>query len=363
MGYAMSEKKALSRPTSRDVARLAGVSQTTVSFVLNEAANVSISEETRTRVRQAVVQLDYHPHDGARSLSRRASRAIGLAIPDADNPHYREIAAGVEQYAESKGYTMVLAITNFDIRRERQALAWLKQQRCDALIISSVHWAALREELRLLHRQGYPVTTLGLRDAPLDSVGPPSAVGERLIVEHLAALGHRHIGYIYGVFSQAAFHQRLAACLAAQRACGLPVVEAWVRRCGPTIENGYRETRALLDACAGAQRPTALIVVNDHLALGVLAALHQAGIAVPEEISVASFDNTPLAPYLIPSLTSVDHDARGMGQQAARLSIDRLTLLNGPPLHLDTSARLVARGSTGPAPPALHAWGEKEAPA
>jgi len=344
----MSEKKALSRPTSRDVARLAGVSQTTVSFVLNEAANVSISQETRTRVRAAVVQLDYHPHDGARSLSRRASRAIGLAIPDADNPHYREIAAGVEQYAESKGYTVVLAITNFDVRRERQALAWLKQQRCDAVIISSVHWADLREEMRLLRSQGHPVTTLGRRDAPLDSVGPPSAVGERLIVEHLAGLGHRHIGYIYGVFSQAAFHERLAACLAAQRACGLPVVEAWVRRCGPTVEDGYRETRALLD---------------DHLAIGVLAALHQAGIAVPEQISVASFDNTPLAPYLIPGLTSVDHDARGMGEQAARLSIDRLTLLHGPPLHLDTSARLVARGSTGPAPPAPRQWGEKEAPA
>jgi len=122
------------RPTSRDVARLAGVSQTTVSLVINEVPTVSITEETRSRVRSAVVQLDYHPHEGARSLSRKATRTIGVAIPDAGNPHYMEITEAIEAYAEARGYSIVLIVTNYDLACERRCLRWLKQQRVDALI-------------------------------------------------------------------------------------------------------------------------------------------------------------------------------------------------------------------------------------
>lgn len=337
------------RPTSRDVARLAGVSHTTVSFVVNDVPGVNISEETRARVHAAIAQLDYHPHEAARSLSRKATRDIGVVIPEAANPHYLEMMAGIRDHAEGEGYSIALSITDFDLRRERRCLGWLKQQRSDALIVSLAHGPTLLDEMRALRRQGYVITTLGFSDDTMDSVGTPVWEGERLLLKHLAALGHRRIGYIYGVYDHGGYQGRLEACLAIQRELGLPVVERWVRRCGPTRDDGYHATHALLTACPPNDRPTALVAVNDHLAVGVLAALHEAGVPVPGAMSVASFDNTHLARYTVPALTSVDQDARGMGERAARLTIDRLAAPERPIAHDGTRSRLIVRASTGSA--------------
>lgn len=337
------------QPTSRDVAELAGVSQTTVSLVINDAAHVVIPDETRARVRRAIAQLDYHPNEAARILGRRATRDIGVIVPEASNPHYLDIVAGVRAYAEGQGYGISLSITDFDLQRERRCLSWLKQQRSDALIVSLAHGPALLDELRALRRQGYAITTLGFSDETMDSVGTGGWTGERQLMEHLIALGHRRLGYIYGAFNHETYGDRLAACLNIQHELGLPVVEAWVRRCGPTQDEGYRETHALLAACPADDRLTALVVVNDYLAIGVLAALHEAGIAVPRAISVASFDNTYLSRYTTPALTTVDLGARVMGEQAARMTVERLSALDAPAIHWSTPTRLVARSSTGPA--------------
>jgi len=339
------------RPTSRDVARLAGVSHTTVSFVVNDVSTAGISEETRARVHAAIAQLDYHPHEAARSLGRQASRVITVAVPEANNAHHQETVAGVEGYARERGYSTVRSITNFDHDEEFRCLRWLKQRRTDALILSIAPGRALDDEIRSLRAQGHAITRLGTYEATVDSVRVKEAAGERHVLDHLVMLGHRRIGYIYGVVDHDALRGRLDTCLAIQRAHGLAVVEEWVCRCGPTLEDGYRATRALLAACAGATRPTALVVVNDLLASAVLGALFAEGIAVPTEMSVVSFDNTPLAAYMVPPLTSVDCEARLMGAQAARLTIERLDSLHQAPVHLETRARLIVRQSSGPALP------------
>ncbi len=344
------------RPTSRDVARLAGVSQTTVSLVINGVPGVNISEETRARVWAAVERIDYHPNEAARSLVLRATRAIGLAIPDASNPHYLEVAAAIEAAAEARGYHVLLALTNFDPRREERCFGWLKQRRIDALILcdsrifsSPDEFEHHESEISALCTQGYIITTLG-GHAVLDSVMPQETQGERLLVEHLAALGHRRIGYIYGVFDQAYLGGRLQACLAVQRELGLPVHERWVRRCGPARADAYAATASLLADHPDGDGPTALIVENDLLATAVLSALAAASVRVPEEISVGSFDNTAMAAYTVPPLTSVDPDPLGMGEQAAQLTIDRLAARQRPPVHLQTPVQLAVRASTGPAP-------------
>ena len=352
----MAKGAHLKWPTSRDVARLAGVSRTTVSLVINGVPSVSISEETRARVWAAVAEVDYHPNEAARSLVRRASRGIGLAIPDASNPHYLEVAAGIEAEAERHRHHLFLALTNFNPRYEQRCFEWLKQRRIDALILcdarifsSPDEYDRHEAEIGALCAQGYIITTLG-GHAVLDSVMPQETVGERLLVEHLASLGHRRIGYIYGVFNQDYCGERLQACLAVQRDLGLPVSEAWIRRCGPSRADAFAATVALLAECAGSERPTALIVENDLLATAVLAALAAASVRVPEEISVGSFDNTAMAAYTVPPLTSVDPDPRAMGEQAAQLTIERLAAPQRPPAHLQIPVRLAVRASTGPAP-------------
>jgi len=338
------------RPTSRDVARLASVSHTTVSFVVNNVPTASISEETRARVHAAIAQLDYHPHEAARNLGRQASRVITVAVPEAHNAHHQETVAGVEEYARERGYSIVRAITNFDHDEERRCLGWLKQRRTDGLILSITPGRALEDEIRALSARGHVITRLGTHDAMVDSVMVEEAAGECQVLDHLIGLGHRRIGYIYGVADHDALRGRLEMCLSCQREHGLPVVDEWVRRCGPTLAEGYGATRALLAACQGATHPSALVVVNDLLASAVLSALFAEGVAVPADMSVVSFDNTPLAAYMIPPLTSVDCEARSMGARAARLTIERLDAPQPLPVHLETRARLIARQSSGPAP-------------
>ncbi len=204
-----------------------------------------------------------------------------------------------------------------------------------------------------MHEHGYLVTNLSFRtsnmyDANIDSVVPEARVGEQLLLQHLCDLGHRRIGYIYGVANHEVLSDRLTILLEIQRDLGIPVVEEWIYRCGPTTIDGYHATLALLASCQGKERPSALIAVNDLLATGVLAALAHQGVRVPAEMSVASFDNAPLAPFTVPALTTVDYDARAMGEKAARLTLERLAAPDRPSIFVEMPAKLVVRSSTGP---------------
>ena len=345
----MSRPTRTKRPTSLDVARLAGVSHTTVSFVVNDVRSAGISQETRARVLEAIAQLDYHPHEAARNLRSKASHILGIAVPEY-NPHHLEIAAGVDRYAQAHGYQTSLSITDFTLEKELQCLQGLKQRRYDALILSPGTGSQVYDDLHLLARQGYPITVIGINDRLLDGVDIEKVIGERQVIQHLVALGHRNIGYIYGVADQEIFGWRLTNCLQAQREAGLAVHEEWIWRCGPTMQDGFAATQRMLAQTRDTERPTALVVVNDALASATLAALHAAGMVVPAHMSVVSFDNTQLAEFAIPPLTTVDCEAVHMGEEAARITIARLADSELPHNYVSMPARLVIRGSTGPAP-------------
>ncbi|GCE07629.1 LacI family DNA-binding transcriptional regulator [Dictyobacter aurantiacus] len=349
------EKIHAKRPTIKDVAQLAGVSRTTVSLVLNNVSSANISPETRSRIHNAVVQLNYQPLEAARNLRTQASQTLGVAIPDAHNPHYMQIVSGIDTYAQSQGYSTSVFITNFSEERERLCFTWLQQKRSDALILLSGTGRALLGDVRSLHERGNLITNLSFRsdtmfDADIDSVVPQADLGEQLVLRHLAELGHQRIGYIYGVANHELLRDRLDACLRIQQQLGLPIHEEWIYRCGPTIDDGYRATQSLLQSLPETddQRPTALVVVNDLLAMGVLAALAHSHIRVPQQMSVISFDNIPQASYTIPALTTVDYNARLIGEEAARLTIERLAQRDRPPILTEIPPRLIIRQSTAP---------------
>jgi DNA-binding LacI/PurR family transcriptional regulator len=335
------------RATSSDVARLAGVSQTTVSFVINNVASANISSETRLRVLQAIEQLNYVPHEAARSLSRKASKILGIAIPDPFNAHYQQTVAGTTEYARRHGYNTFVISTNYEVENERLALQWLRQQRYDLLILMA-GTDLLDLDRQMAVAEGYPILGIGVVDPKLDCVDTEPETGERSVLEHLTALGHRSIGYIYGTANQRLFEKRLETCLRIQRDMGLPIDERYIRRCGTTMQEGYDATVALLREIPAAELPTALIVVNDLLAQGVLAALHRCGIAVPDEMSVCSFDNIESSAFTIPALTTVESHAVLRGQEAARLALARLAHPQSPPMSIAVPTELVVRDSTGP---------------
>ena len=347
----MKKKEAgVKAPTIRDVARLSGVSHTTVSFVINDVVGESISEETRARVMEAVRILDYHPSEAARSLNRRTSTLIGFAFPESENAHYQEIAAGIESYVEEHNFGLFRVLTNFADAREERCFTWLKQKRYDGLILIPASGLRLKEELNLLFDQGYPIVTLGVMHSRVDNVQAELERGEREILQHLFELGHRRIGYIHGVTDHTIFDYRLDACLRAQQRLGLPIKDDWVLRCGPTVVDSYHATKTLFEGCSHADCPTALVVVNDLLANAAVTALSSLGLRVPQDVSIATFDNTKLAQYTVfPPLTSVDYQAYEMGRQAAELLLARLAQRDRPRVHLEMRARLIVRQSTGPA--------------
>jgi DNA-binding LacI/PurR family transcriptional regulator len=335
------------RATSADVARLAGVSQTTVSFVINNVASANISPETRTRVLEAIEQLNYVPHEAARTLGRKASKILGIAIPDPFNAHYQQTVAGTTDYARRHGYNTFVTGTNYDVENERLALQWLRQQRYDALILMA-GTDQLELDRRLVVAEGFPIIGIGIVDVNLDCVDTEPETGERAVLEHLAGLGHRSIGYIYGTANQRLFNKRLETCLRIQQEMGLPIDERFIRRCGTTMQDGYDATRVFVQDTPAAELPTALIVVNDLLAQGTLAALHHCGFTVPNEVSVCSFDNVESSAFTIPALTTVESHAVRRGEEAARLALARLAQPQSPPMSITVPTKLIIRDSTGP---------------
>lgn len=342
------------RPTQNDVARLAGVSRGTVSFVVNGLANgkVAISPETSARVWQAVEELGYVPDAGAQALRSGSTRTIGLIMPDLRNPHFWENAEGVEEEARAAGYRLLFSSMELNAQYGVDILQDLAGRRIDALIVmgeligqSTTAQAILAHSLK----RRLPIVELNDRPMaghPVDSVVANYRGAATAAMEHLLALGHRRIGLVYGVAKPEMGLDRLEPYQECLRSAGLSLDLTLLVPCGPTIEDGYQAARQLL---ALAERPTAIIAINDLLALGVLRAAADCGLGVPADLSVLGFDDIELARYLAPRLTTASRDAVRMGREAVRLALARLQAPDLPRQLVEIPSELVIRQSTGPA--------------
>ncbi len=343
----------MKRPTQSDVARVAGVSRATVSYVINGRADgrVSTTEETRQRVLLAVEQLDYQPDASAQSLRLGKTGTIGVLIPDMHNPHYWQIVYGVEEEARARGYDLFLSSTALDPDRELGSMRALLQRRIDGLVLLLTFRNPGDEAVAALIRQRSPVVLVGGKDdAPdlsLDVVEPDHGTGAIALMAHLLALGHRRIGLVHGVAAPHLAAERMAAYARMLRAAGVEPDETLIQRCGPSLPDGYEAALRLLDR---SPRPTAIVAINDYLALGVLRAAADRGLRVPADLSVAGFDDIEITPYLCPALTTVRVNAEELGRRALRLVLERIHDAQRPPQHVRIPAALVSRESTGPAP-------------
>src|SRR5579859_1763359 len=345
----------MKRPTQIDVARRAGVSRATVSYVLNgrSHSHVPISAETRGRVEQAIAELGYVPDASAQALRSGSTNTIGLIIPDMNNPHYWQTADGVEQAARAGGYHLLLSSMELNLQYAQDIFRDLSRRRIDGLIVMGGfinQSEASKKTLSELLARRLPIveiTDYHNIDYDVDSVSSDYRDATTELMAHLIALGHRRIGLIYGVNTRDVALDRLQPYQDSLRAAGLPAPDELLVECGPTTEAGYQAARQLLSL---ARRPTAILVVNDLLAMGALRAAGDLGLQVPADLSLASYDDIPAAQYLVPRLTTASKDAFRLGQEAARLL---LTRLEDPSLSRQTlvvPTRVMIRESTGPAP-------------
>ena len=334
------------RPTQADVARLAAVSQPLVSYVLSGDPNAPVAPETRARVMAAIAELGYVPSHAARSLRSQRALAIGAIIPDITNPFYPAFARGIQNVAEREGYDLIAYNSDGLLERERKFMQSALAGRVDGVILSP--FQITMDELADVSDMDIPVVALTSRSpiagrAPVDTVHVDSIRAARQAVEHLIARGHVRIGMIAGEIGTPPREDRVLGYLQALEAHGLLADEMLVRGADFNEDGGYRAAHDLLRLCP---RPTAIFAANDLMAMGAMAALHELGLRVPQDVGIVGFDDIPAARLLAPPLTTVAQYPDRLGERTAELLLERLRG-DGPPYSREIlmPAELVVRES------------------
>jgi LacI family transcriptional regulator len=333
-----------------EVARLAGVSIATASRVVS-SADYPVSPATRARVLDAARTLDYVPNALARGLLKSQVPVVGVIVHDITDPYFAEVVRGVEDAASPSGYLVITCSSERDPERERSYVRLLRSIRAAAVIFagSGLDDPALNEEmakhLAAMHEHGAAVVHLSPHALGEPEVSVDNAAGIAGMVTALAGLGHRRIAFLAGPRSLYVARQRLAGYRDGLTAAGIAFDSRLVVTTTFDREGGALGVDTLL---AGEAPFTALSCANDLLALGALQRLAELGIAVPNDVSVAGFDDIPMAAMTAPSLSTVRLPLRELGRRGVE-QVDRI--LAGDPAERDVlPTELVMRDSTG-APP------------
>jgi len=335
------------RPTSADVATEAGVSRTTVSFVLNERADVKIPVETRQRVLNAAERLGYHTDAPARQLAAGRSRVIALVLrqsPEqvAGDAVLAETLRGLAAAARSGGFrVMVEPLATAGTEATYTAL--LRARHADGLVVSGPRVDDL--SLAALLIEGFPIVLQGnLPGVDVPSVDVDNVAGARGAVQHLLSLGHRRIACITNApLVYTAAQERLEGYRQALFDAGLEAPDALVAEGAFDAPSGHAAMSQLLARVEF----EAVFVASDVVALGAISALREAGKRVPTDVSVVGFDDIPLAAYFDPPLTTVRLPAFELGHAAGRALLERIADRAIPARTL-LSTELIVRSSTAP---------------
>ena len=330
--------------TIKDVAREARVSVATVSRVLNDSGPVS--EETRRRIHEVAGKLRYVPHGGARSLITSKTNTIGVLLPDLYGEFFSEVIRGMDDTAQRHGFHLLISRSYADRHGIETAMRAMRG-RVDGVVAMSPD---LDAESLLNVPSTMPVVLLCSvsRGNELDSLTIQNCRGARDMVRHLISLGHRRIAIIKGSPRNYDAAERLRGYRLALREHGIKIDPKLEREGGFTEQGGYAAATSLLQL---PDRPTAIFAANDSMAIGVLSALRESGVRVPEDIAVAGFDDIPLARFMDPPLSSVHVPICELGANAVEMLLHGITHQNDHDRkRRRVSTHLVIRRSSGGQP-------------
>jgi LacI family transcriptional regulator len=333
--------------TVGDVARLAGVSTSTVSHVLNNTRFVS--DELRARVKTAMRELDYTPNAAARMLTLKRSHTIGLVVSDIRNPFFASVARGVEDVAQEQGYTVVLCNSDEDAEREQACLSALETRAVDGVLLASAGVAD--KHLSRLVRAGYPIV---LVDRDLPELGVPAILLDNegaacQAVQHLIAAGHRRIAMLSGRASISTTTERIAGFRRALDDAGLDFDERLLVSGASTSEGGARAANTVL---AVSPPPTAIFSGNNLMSIGALQAIASRGLSVPDDVALVGFDDFPYpwSDAFRPHLTTVAQPTYELGRRAAEVLVGHLRGTSKGAERVILQGALVIRESSGGLP-------------
>ncbi|MCB0045870.1 MAG: substrate-binding domain-containing protein [Caldilineaceae bacterium] len=305
--------------TIRDVAKHAGVAPITVSRVMNNSGYVS--DATRARVEAAAAALNYEPNLLASGLKSRRTQTIALVLTDITNPFWTAVARGVEDGASSRNYTVIFGNTDESEAKQERYLSMLLRRRVDGvLLVPASHTGEMVGRLRAREIETV-VLDRRVDDIEVDIVRGNSEQGARALADHLLALGHRRIGMLSGPADISVSRERVAGYRAALEAAGIAVAPTLIRYDAFTVEGGQRMAQAMLTLDSP---PTAFLAANNFIAVGVMRTLHAAGLRVPDDFSLAAFDDLPDNCLQPPFLTTAVQPAYELGMTAVERLVARL---------------------------------------
>jgi len=342
------------RATIRDVAARAGVSPSTAARVV--AGNYPVAQATRAKVQRAMRELDYVPNAQARALAKGGTKTVAFILDDITGPSFAYVAKGVEQQATAEGRLCMVCTTHGDSGRELAIVETMREHSADAVILvgggslDDAHRQRLASFAHALDKAGSRLVLAGRpplgEDVPATVVEYDNAGGAFAITSYLLSRGHRRVAFVGadapGETPSTTKAGRFDGFVRAHQAFGLTHDPDLVLASSFTREAGVRAAKQLL---AAGNEFTAVFAATDMVAAGVLATVRDAGLQVPQDVSVVGYDDIPLALDVVPALTTVHIPTEELGRAAVRLALHP-----EEPQHLMLGTHIVIRESAGPAP-------------
>jgi LacI family transcriptional regulator len=293
-----------------------------VSYVLNDSSSISIPDETRQRILDAIGQLGYQPNRTARSLRTSKTYTIAAIIPDITNPFYPAFERGIQDVADQCDYDVITYNTDGLADKERKHILSIQEGRVDGVVAVLFHTSA--PGLFPLLDQNIPVVRLEATrkvagERPLDNIFLDNVAAAREAVAYLIGKGHRRIGMLAG--PEGPTHYRIIGYANALEDHAITVEKELIQVGEFNEQGGYQAMLAML---ALQPRPTAVFAANDLMAMGAYIAIKEAGLQIPHDVAVVGFDNIPTAKLVSPPLTTIDQDQREVGRRAAEMLFERL---------------------------------------
>ncbi|HCH3497066.1 TPA: substrate-binding domain-containing protein [Vibrio parahaemolyticus] len=328
--------------TMKDIAKLAGVSTSTVSHVINKTRFVS--EEISERVNNAAKELNYYaPSALARSLKVNRTKTIGMLVTTSTNPFFGEVVKGVERSCYHKGYSLILCNTEGDNERMRQSINTLLQKRVDGLILMC---SSLEGE-RIDVFERYPDIPVVVMDwGPMlftsDKIQDNSLRGGYLAAKYLIDCGHTEIGCITGPLIKHQAQMRYEGYKRAMNEAALEFNANWIIESDFECEGGYQAFKKMAER---GTLPSSIFVSNDMMAMGVINAANELGIKVPDDLSIIGYDDIHIAKFMSPSLTTIHQPKYRLGQAAVETLVRRLDDKSNEAQVVQLEPTLVVRNS------------------
>ena len=322
--------------TIKDVAKMAGVSTTTVSHVINKTRFVA--KETEESVLLAIKQLNYSPSAVARSLKVNTTKSIGMIVTTSEAPYFAEIIHSVEEHCYRQGYSLFLCNTQNDSEKVKNHLEMLTKKRVDGLLVMCSEYT--QDSLDLLSSfSSIPMVVMDWGpNANTDIIYDHSFDGGYLATKHLIDCGHKKIGIICGELNKTTARTRYEGFVKAMEEAKLKINPSWVLEGAFEPEDGYECMNRLL---AQEELPTALFCCNDVMALGAISALTEKGLRVPDDMSIIGYDDIHASRFYAPPLTTIHQSKLRLGRQAVNILLERIS-------QKDQSVQQYSRIDIGP---------------